>query len=373
MHLSGLAGIFVVGNYAYVASFTDDALSVVDVSDPSNPTYGGHIADDGTMELNGASDVYVDGKYAYVAASDDDGVAVIDTSDPNNLTHVASITDTASTALGGAYGIFVSGNYAYVAASEDDGVAVIDISDPNNPTHMGSIFDDDTMALAGARNIFVVGDYAYVTGHDDGGVAMLDVSDPSNPTHVVSIFDDDTMALNSPHGIYVAGNYAYVTGRLVDHGVTVLDLSGIAAPMASFDLAEIGRLQVTEDVKVSNHLSVQGGLNVGTGGAQIGGDLSVLGTLFAPVNVTTITGNTTLDTVQAGVVLVNNASDRTITLPDAAEATGLTFSIKNINTGVVTVTTAGENIDGAASQSLAAQYDFITVVSDGTNWFIISQ
>jgi hypothetical protein len=39
----------------------------------------------------------------------------------------------------------------------------------------------------------------------------------------------------------------------------------------------------------------------------------------------------------------------------------------------VTVASAGGTIDGAATQPLAAQYNFITVVSDSTNWYIVAR
>ncbi|MBT3368311.1 MAG: hypothetical protein HN416_14255, partial [Nitrospina sp.] len=374
--LRGGSGIFGVGNYVYVAANSDDAVAVVDISDPANPSYMGHLADDGSTELDGAMDIYVVGDYAYVAAEKDDGVEIADVSDPTNITHVGAISDTAETALNGAYGIFVAGKYAYVAASGDDGVAILDVSDPENPIHVASIFDDDTMALDGARNIVVVGDYAYVTGHDEDGIAMLDVSDPSNPVHVASIYDDDSMALEDPHGIAASGQYLYVTGRDFaggNSGVTVFDISGVTAPAATLGSVATGILQVNGPAQLDQNLTVEGGLNVGSE-AMIRGDLSVQGTLFAPLNVTSLTGGKTLEPIHTGVVLVDNAATLTITLPDAADAIGLIFTIKNINTtGTVTVATAGGNIDGATTQSLAAQFDFITVISDGTNWYIINQ
>ena len=37
--------VFVRGNYAYVTAFIDNALVVLDVSDPTNPTVVGSIVD----------------------------------------------------------------------------------------------------------------------------------------------------------------------------------------------------------------------------------------------------------------------------------------------------------------------------------------
>jgi hypothetical protein len=60
----------------------------------------------------------------------------------------------------------------------------------------------------------------------------------------------------------------------------------------------------------------------------------------------------------------------TLSLPAAAGNTGV-YTVKNIGGGTVTVDTVGsETIDGAASQSFSYP-DALTLVSDGTNWWIV--
>ena len=62
----------------------------------------------------------------------------------------------------------------------------------------------------------------------------------------------------------------------------------------------------------------------------------------------------------------------TITLPTAVGNTN-TYTIKRVNTGVVSIaTTSSQTIDGSASPiTINVQYVSITVVSDGANWNII--
>jgi len=65
----------------------------------------------------------------------------------------------------------------------------------------------------------------------------------------------------------------------------------------------------------------------------------------------------------------------TITLPTASGIAGRQYTIKKVDpTGnAVTVAATGtETIDGASTYSLSAQYDAVTIVSDGTNWLIVS-
>lgn len=75
------------------------------------------------------------------------------------------------------------------------------------------------------------------------------------------------------------------------------------------------------------------------------------------------------------VVFANPGAAQTVTLPAAAAGqSGRQIVVKRVNTSlnVVTVNTGGGNIEGAASVVLAGgTYASITVVCDGTNWWVI--
>lgn len=76
-----------------------------------------------------------------------------------------------------------------------------------------------------------------------------------------------------------------------------------------------------------------------------------------------------------GTILHNNtAADNDITLPAAADSAGRVYHIKKISAGTysTTIQTAGaDTIDGAASYVLDIQYESVTLVCNGTNWFIV--
>lgn len=80
---------------------------------------------------------------------------------------------------------------------------------------------------------------------------------------------------------------------------------------------------------------------------------------------------------QAGIILVNATGGAVIaTLPAVADVpVGKTYTVKKTNaTNTVTVEGAGaETIDGAANVVLTAQYDFVSIVSNGTAWFIVAE
>jgi hypothetical protein len=61
-----------------------------------------------------------------------------------------------------------------------------------------------------------------------------------------------------------------------------------------------------------------------------------------------------------------------VTLPDATTVPGQIFTVKMRASGACTVGTFGGNIDGSATYSLSAQYKYVTVQSDGTDYNVIA-
>lgn len=93
------------------------------------------------------------------------------------------------------------------------------------------------------------------------------------------------------------------------------------------------------------------------------------------INVATKTAAYTISEGDNTIMADATTAAFTITLPKAALFGGRRFTIKKIDSSAHAVTIDGdgtETIDGAATVSLASQWAFRTVVSDGTAWFIIS-
>jgi len=106
------------------------------------------------------------------------------------------------------------------------------------------------------------------------------------------------------------------------------------------------------------------GATVAPAGQRGGGTQYVTGTA---VNLTLGPFNDTVFTT---------ADNKTITLPTAVGIVGKVYTIKQLaayTSGTLINTTGGQLIDGAATYTLSAQYKFVTVISDGANWQIISK
>jgi hypothetical protein len=75
------------------------------------------------------------------------------------------------------------------------------------------------------------------------------------------------------------------------------------------------------------------------------------------------------------LILVDAAAGAvTVNLPSAVSSRGAALVVKKIDASgnAVTIDANGaETIDGAATQSLAAQYDSLTIICDASQWWIV--
>ena len=249
LELDGAWGIAIFesggSTYAAIASFADNGVQILDITDPSDITAAGSIGDTATLVLGGALGITTfesgGSTYAAVASLLDSGVQILDVTDPSDITAAGNITDTAALVLYGARVIttFESGGstYAAVAASWDDGVQILDITDPFDITAAGNITDTTALELDSAQDIAIFtsggGTYAAVAAFRDDGVQILDITDPSDITAAGSIADTAILVLDGAYGIttFESGGSTYVAvAAFSDDGVQILRLTGDGTP-----------------------------------------------------------------------------------------------------------------------------------------------
>jgi|SRR5579872_7287685 len=198
--------------------------------------------------------------------------------------------------------------------------------------------------------------------------------------------------LNVANQLVVSGNAA-ITGNLTQTG---------NATFAGFITAS--SLQITGLSTLTGNVTMAGFANVGTtlqvGGAlSVGGNSALTGNVtisgFANVVTSLQVGGTTILNGGVGINLLGNVSypqvaktgtytitvnddaiwangTFTVTLYTAVGNSGRRVTVKNTNTGVVTMKGNGtEKIDASNTLNLTQQYQAITVESDGTQWWVI--
>ena len=92
-----------------------------------------------------------------------------------------------------------------------------------------------------------------------------------------------------------------------------------------------------------------------------------------PFRSVTAAGATSLN-AEDTIVLANNAAAQTINLVAAATCAGRTITVKQLGAGNVTLDGSGaETIDGATTYALTAQYQSVSVYSNGTAWHVVAK
>lgn len=87
--------------------------------------------------------------------------------------------------------------------------------------------------------------------------------------------------------------------------------------------------------------------------------------------VTSVITETSAYTVTEDDYVILCSNTFTLTLPTAVGHDGVK-TIKNIGTGTITIVCDGvETIDGGTTAELSIQYESISIISDGGNWYVI--
>jgi hypothetical protein len=91
--------------------------------------------------------------------------------------------------------------------------------------------------------------------------------------------------------------------------------------------------------------------------------------------IVTVTSNTLISKANHTILVDATSGSIDLTLPDPAFASGSMYYIKKIDNSVnaVTINVSGaETIDGAGDYQMTVQYKYVTLQSDGTNWYILA-
>jgi hypothetical protein len=180
---------------------------------------------------------------------------------------------------------------------------------------------------------------------------------------------------NSGIGFYQDGSNSSIIGTNQDLTTTnFLSIKG-----AGIELAGTGSTNASLKTNGNNRLQVlsSGRILIGTtlptdntvDAVQINGSISGIG--FKQAYVTKTGAYTATD---ADYVIDCTTGTFTVTLPASSGRTGRILIIKNSGAGTITVDgNAAETIDGAATYAISVQYGTIQIMSDGTNWKIISK
>ena len=246
--LGGAADIEVVvspaGTYALIQGYDDRRVQVIDMGDPTHPRPVSGIAPDDPRMLDvyaGANGVGIfkasGGTYAAAVGTHDDAVQIVEITDP---AHPRLISDTffrggPDVGFSDMEVITVSeSERAYVLMTQGGFINVLDVTDPASPSREDSFShntrDMDVVNISGRPHLVAVG------GTFEHGVLIADMADPARPVWVDEMVDgrDGFEALSGASGV----DAAEISGRLyaavaspLDDGIQIIDITHPADPL----------------------------------------------------------------------------------------------------------------------------------------------
>ncbi|SHM01614.1 hypothetical protein SAMN05444266_10682 [Chitinophaga jiangningensis] len=145
------------------------------------------------------------------------------------------------------------------------------------------------------------------------------------------------------------------------------------------DASATARGIVTDSVQTfAGNKTVRDSLQVGLA-ANVGGTAAANSTLQVSgsmaMNITTLSSNGTLAATDNTVLVNTTSGSITVTLPSPTGIRGRIYTIKKIGSGGIdnslTISPTGGTIDGASTYVIYNDYTYVTLQTDGTNWYVI--
>ena len=229
-----------IGNsfFAFVGSLEDNGIQIIDISDPYQPTAAASLTHGGDYTLESIKRISVaqtgSKTVLLAAAQGSNAIQIIDVTDPFNpsaLSLVQSIeapSEIKSIDIGGR-------NYAFAVSQSNNSVQIIDFTDPVNPTKLYQFQDgvDGFNGLGGVTDVDLITDgtstYALFASYTDNSIEVANVTDPSSPTHISSLSIDSPRHVDS---LFINNKVYSVVATNNPGGVSILELGGFVDEVA---------------------------------------------------------------------------------------------------------------------------------------------
>lgn len=175
---AGIHNVWIMGDIVYAVNDGTNAMNIIDMSDPTNPTHAGRYEIKPGDQSKSLHDVWAENGYAYLSYWDD-GLVIVDVGagthggTPTEPVFVSSI----KYPEGNTHVAWRTRDYVFLGdeIGTSDGmrgfIHVIDVSDIDNPRQVAK-YD---LPEAGAHNLWIEDDVLYIAYYQ-GGLRIVDVS-----------------------------------------------------------------------------------------------------------------------------------------------------------------------------------------------------
>ena len=240
--------------YAVVSGYLNNAVQIMDVTDPLWPVATASIFADDTHAVRSPHDVVTarigDGAFAVVASVLDDTLSVFDVSDPSAPALASQMMDGEDGIEGLSspkdLDVLQTGNATYVLTTSyfDASLSIMDITDPYRPALESEFFFD---VLGGPRQVSAVaygdGVYAVVADYAEDSVHVIDITDAKNPVVASSIIGgfNSVVSLIGPHGVdsaTISGKTYTLSSVYTEDAVRITDITDPRSPVHMYTMLD---------------------------------------------------------------------------------------------------------------------------------------
>lgn len=212
-------------NYLFMASSLFPYIYILDINQPASPVLIAVLEDevDGFNLLGVVNDIEVseDGLTLFVASSGgEDAVSIIDISNPDEptlLSYIRNGLDDGTsgetyTAIDGP-SVSIDGNQMAISGVNSDGVAIVDIEDLSNPKLIRQFHHGDNgLEMDLPRSVLLHHQVAYVPAQTSGTLSVFDMSpDPEPRMESESVWTGDSLAVFGGQMLNDDGQHGFVT------------------------------------------------------------------------------------------------------------------------------------------------------------------
>ena len=232
----------------YVVTISQSKILIADITNPESTTFV-------SERSNGTDYPYLhamtaistfnigDAAYAIIVSQSDSWVSILNITEPANPTHLTVLENGANYDLNTPRHIAIidadGSTYAVITSRTTGTVTILNMDNPEMPVQIHAIKDGIDLALTSATGIEIVQintrSYALVVSNNDHAMQIIDITHPQLPFPVSTVQSSGTeySGLNSPHYVTALqvedATYAFVTSPSID-SVQVIDITNPSQP-----------------------------------------------------------------------------------------------------------------------------------------------
>ena len=235
-------------HYALVSSDEggQKGVQIIDITDPDSPRAASFAATGGGYEFTNpiftAATTINGHHYALAASWLDNVLQIINITDPESPAPVTHLRHGGAANIRGTHAvdtIQMGGSHYALVASTASGLQILNITDPADPRPVAHVAHGGDYRLDGARSVEAVqvdgSYYALLAAQNSNSLQIVDITDPASPAAVAFVERKDGVfdQMRSPHqvaAVQVGGSHYALVASHGSDGLQVIDITAPAAP-----------------------------------------------------------------------------------------------------------------------------------------------